>query len=300
MNKIDDILEQLKGQQPVIDDPDALTERIMASLPDEEPATPENGGMARRRPLWQWLSMAASLLLIIGIGTTLMRRQDAEPATEALVAKAESVMVTTHEEPTAPQVEEAVSKAVEMKYMRTASKPQQEEPQGVQPVKAKEPAYQTVDEPTLHYAAYNLKKDTLPYQDPARVDEFIAKMAAYNNVMEAQLRCSAPKDSNAVSKVYVFPDKQELNVFSRLLQVACWYSDETPGYLLNFSHQQFFFTLKDLHRGQKYLWMAERIGGGRILLQSTRSTLNVVPSPACYQNFREKLTVPGNINHQNI
>ena len=288
MNKIDDILEQLKGQQPVIDDPDALTERIMASLPDEEPATPENGGMARRRPLWQWLSMAASLLLIIGIGTTLMRRQDAEPATEALVAKAESVMVTTHEEPTAPQVEEAVSKAVEMKYMRTASKPQQEEPQGVQPVKAKEPAYQTVDEPTLHYAAYNLKKDTLPYQDPARVDEFIAKMAAYNNVMEAQLRCSAPKDSNAVSKVYVFPDKQELNVFSRLLQVACWYSDETPGYLLNFSHQQFFFELKDMRKQLKYLWIAERING-KILLYCTHSPINAKTTSACYQEYRDEL-----------
>ena len=60
MTKVDDILEQLKGQQPVIDDPDALTERIMISLPEQEPATPENGDTARRRPLWQWLSMAAS------------------------------------------------------------------------------------------------------------------------------------------------------------------------------------------------------------------------------------------------
>ena len=288
MNKVDDILEQLKGQQPVIDDPDTLTERIMDSLPDEEPATPGNGGVARRRPLWQWLSMAASLLLIIGIGTTLMRRQDAEPTTEALVAKAESVMVTTHEEPTVPQMEEAVSKAVEMKYTRTAPKPQQEEPQGAQPVKAKEPAYQTVDEPNLHYAAYNLKKDTLPYQDPARVDEFIAKMAAYNNVMEAQLSCSAPMDSNAVSKVYVFPDKQELNVFSRLLQVACWYSDETPGYLLNFSHQQFFFELKDMRKQLKYLWIAEHING-KILLYCTHSPINAKTTSACYQEYRDEL-----------
>ena len=147
----------------------------------------------------------------------------------------------------------------------------------------------------LHYASM---QDTT-YQDPARVDEFIAKLAHYNEVEAVALDCDH-SDSTIVSKAYVFEDSKELDLFARLLQVACWYDSKTPGYLLNFSHQQFFFTLKDLHRGQKYLWMAERIGGGLILLQSTRSTLNVVPSPACYQNFREKLTVPGNINHQNI
>ena len=158
MNKIDDILELLKGQQPVIDDPDALTDRIMDSLPDQEPANevelPQRQG--NRRPLWQWLSMAASILLIIGIGTTLMRRQDAEPKVEALVAKAEPVTVTANEEPTVPQVEETVSKDVEvktvktMKTMKTASKPQPKEPQEPQPVKDEEPDYQTVDDPNLH------------------------------------------------------------------------------------------------------------------------------------------------------
>ena len=39
MNKIDDILEQLKGQQPAIDDPDALTDRIMESLPAPQPSS---------------------------------------------------------------------------------------------------------------------------------------------------------------------------------------------------------------------------------------------------------------------
>ena len=43
MNKIDDILEQLKGLQPTIDDPDALTERIMSSLPDLESEAESRG-----------------------------------------------------------------------------------------------------------------------------------------------------------------------------------------------------------------------------------------------------------------
>ena len=41
MNKTDDILERLKGQQPSIDNPDELTEQIMAKL-DSLPAKKES------------------------------------------------------------------------------------------------------------------------------------------------------------------------------------------------------------------------------------------------------------------
>ena len=306
MNKIDDILELLKGQQPVIDDPDALTDRIMDSLPDQEPANevelPQRQG--NRRPLWQWLSMAASILLIIGIGTTLMRRQDAEPKVEALVAKAEPVTVTANEEPTVPQVEETVSKDVEvktvktMKTMKTASKPQPKEPQEPQPVKDEEPDYQTVDDPNLHYASQDLTKDTIPYQDPARVDDFIAKLADYNKVKQGGLKCSTANDSNVVTTVYVFPDKDDINLFSRLLQVACWYDSKAPGYHLNFSQQQFFFELKDMRKQLQYRWIAERING-RILFYSTQVPIGVKESSACYQEYRNELMYQNIINIKN-
>ena len=97
-------------------------------------------------------------------------------------------------------------------------------------------------------------------------------------------------DSTAISTAYVFEDKQELNLFGRLLQAACWYDSKTPGYLLNFSNQQFFFTLKDLHKNEKYLWIAERIAGGRILLFSSHSPIEANVSSVCYQNYREQLT----------
>ena len=306
MNKIDDILELLKGQQPVIDNPDALTDRIMDSLPDQEPANevelPQRQG--NRRPLWQWLSMAASILLIIGIGTTLMRRQDAEPKVEALVAKAEPVTVTANEEPTVPQVEETVSKDVEvktvktMKTMKTASKPQPKEPQEPQPVKDEEPDYQTVDDPNLHYASQDLTKDTIPYQDPARVDDFIAKLADYNKVKQGGLKCSTANDSNVVTTVYVFPDKDDINLFSRLLQVACWYDSMAPGYHLNFSQQQFFFELKDMRKQLQYRWIAERING-RILFYSTQAPIGVKESSACYQEYRNELMYQNSINIKN-
>ena len=68
MNKVDDILEQLKGQQPVIDDPDILTDRIMDSI--ESLSQPQS--RAHTLHLWHKLSIAASILLIIGIGATLL------------------------------------------------------------------------------------------------------------------------------------------------------------------------------------------------------------------------------------
>ena len=61
-----------------------------------------------------------------------------------------------------------------------------------------------------------------------------------------------------------------------------------------------FFTLKDQRKGQKYLWMAERINGGRILLTSTRSSVDFVPSSACYQEYRNKLTQPLSINTKTL
>ena len=122
------------------------------------------------------------------------------------------------------------------------------------------------------------------------MNEFIAKMADYHEVEAVPLDCTGGSDSIAVSTAYVFEDKQELDLFGRLLQAACWYDSKTPGYLLNFSQQQFFFTLKDLHKHEKYLWIAERIVGGRILLFSTHSPIEADMSSACYQNYREQLT----------
>ena len=141
----------------------------------------------------------------------------------------------------------------------------------------------------LHYAANVMtEKDTVPYQAPSRVDEFIAKLAEYNKVKEAELTCSATLDSSIVSKVYVFPDKQEIDLFGRLLQIACWYSDETPGYFMSYSHQQFFFELKDVRKQLQYRWIAERING-KILLYSTCSPVGVTVSSACYQEYCDEL-----------
>ena len=152
-----------------------------------------------------------------------------------------------------------------------------------------------LDDPNLRYASRNLAKDTVPYQDPARVDDFIAQLADYHQVKQGQLKCSQPAEATVVSAVYVFPDKDDINLFERLLQVACWYDSKTSGYHLNFSQQQFFFELKDMRKQLQYRWIAERING-RILFYGTHAPLGTKVSSACYQQYRNELMFQNSIN----
>ena len=62
MNKTDEILERLKGQQPVIDDSDDLTERIMSSLPDREVPRHDRRNFVGRTLLY--ISSIAAVLLV--------------------------------------------------------------------------------------------------------------------------------------------------------------------------------------------------------------------------------------------
>ena len=300
MNKIDDILERLKGQQPVIDDPDALTDRIMDSLPDWEPSeVPQRSAriVSMRR---RWMAAAASIVLIIGIGTTLLLKNSQEPTTP-LVAKAEPTATQTPK--TDVNHSNASLGSQPNPEVQTTIPVSDERPQAVEeaqkaPEKSEKyectdylPMPAPVNEPQTHYASLVNTADSLTYQDPARMDEFITKLADFNKVEAVPLDCTlSNKDSMIFSKAYVFDDSQELDLFGRLLQAACWYDSKTPDYLLNFSHQQFFFTLKDLRKNEKYLWIAERINGGRILLFSTHSPIEAETSSACYQKYREQLT----------
>ena len=255
---------------------------------------------AKRRPwLYPAVAAAASILLMIGVGKVLVHsdQQLMTPTLQAeVIANYQQGRVVAAQPPqegieteqTLP--ERAVAVHTPQKRV-VAEQPPQETETAEQP-----PQQEVADvDPNLHYAHNMVTEDTslseqdeVPYQDPARVDEFIAKFADNYNVKQGELQCSVHNDSNVVSTVYVFPDVKEVDVFSRLLQVACWYSDETPGYLLNFSHRQFFFELKDLRRQLQYRWIAERVNG-KILLYSTCSPIEVVVSSACYLEYRDEL-----------
>lgn len=73
MDKTDEILERLKNCQPVIDNPEELTERIMASLPERE-TRGRQWKLVAGRALQYVSSIAAALL----IGLFLYQQHDKE------------------------------------------------------------------------------------------------------------------------------------------------------------------------------------------------------------------------------
>ena len=274
---------------------------------------------------WRWIAAAASLLLLIGTCTMLLMKEN---DTMPLVAQKIAEEMTAQPLP-ALQGEGcpkggagSVVSTPQVKVTATAMNHQEEKiqtPPLTPPLEGRGVAAQSLslsspstEDPNIHYASLEKLQgselcsgmtttDTVAYQDPARVDEFISKLASVY-ALPIELTCSATLDSTVTSAVYVFPDKttvstsrptvstsrQEVDVFGRLLQVAICYSDETPGYQLNFSHLQFFFQLKDTRRQLQYLWIAERVNG-KILLYSTHSPIGTNVSSACYQEYRDEL-----------
>ena len=260
--------------------------------------------VAKTRRLWPWVAVAASFLLIIGIGLTMMpTEQQTKP--EAQVAqntkKAPAIEQPSESERPFLSQQEAVSlteKGRVANPSRRTERPkvtdQESASDGLKATQYDADSDQ-LDDPNLHYASHDLSKDTIPYQDPARVDDFIAQLADFHQVKQGLLKCSQPVDDNVVNTVYVFPDKDDINLFGRLLQVACWYDSKTPGYHLNFSQEQFFFELKDLRRQLQYRWIAERING-RILFYGTHAPLGTKESSACYQQYRDELMYQNSFN----
>ena len=240
-----------------------------------------------RTRVLRWMAAAACLLLICGVGLTLMPKDEPAKTAQMIVKQTTPTPVPKSETPSS-QAENSQFQSQKLSVPKPETKPKQVQTKPLPQPLPREGSTESLPSgrlegvPNLHYAAHSAT-----YQDPSRVDEFIEKMAAYHNVKEGQLKCGAANDSNVVSRVYVFPDKKEVDVFGRLLQVACCYSDETPGYHLNFSHQQFFFELKDQRRQLQYRWIAERING-RILLYGTNAPIGAQTTSACYQEYRNE------------
>lgn len=254
--------------------------------------TPNPSPRVGRTRVLRWMAAAACLLVIVGVGLTMLHKEKpAKP--EQIIAQQTKPMPVPVKDTPKSNGENSQKQSQEAPAQVKVTAPKQVAMNRQKAEMKAEPVQETfieevADDPNLHYAAHDPAKETVPYQDPARVDEFIEKMAAYHNVKEGELKCGAANDSNVVSRVYVFPDKKEVDVFGRLLQVACCYSDETPGYHLNFSHQQFFFELKDQRRQLQYRWIAERING-KILLYGTNAPIGAQTTSACYQEFRNEL-----------
>lgn len=142
----------------------------------------------------------------------------------------------------------------------------------------------------LHYAS-NVTSADSTYISPVLMDEYIRKLAAYNGVKPETLDCDADSTyTNQTCEAYVFADTKETDVFGRLLLAAIAYDDTMPGYLFNYTHQQFFFTVIDQRTERRFLWVAERIAGDRILLYSASLPIGADVPSECFQKYRNKLT----------
>ncbi len=267
-------------------------ETLTHSLPNRE----------RRKSVLRWIAAAACLLIIIGVGInykffriTDVPSQNATMS-ESMMAHQTKTAVdeeTLSSSSSKPADEQSGGNGLAVRSTQTEQqltvKEQKEVTDKSEPERKVQVEVAT-STPNLHYAAQSLTYDST-YQAPSKMNAFIDKIAEYNKVKGVKLDCTSDCDgNNVVNTAYVFQDTKELDLFARLLQAACSYDSKTPGYLLRFSNKQFYFTLKDQHKGEKYLWMAERLVDGRILLLSSHSPIASKVSAACYQNYLEQLT----------
>ena len=290
-NKDTDLREALKRKY-------AETPQLPADFMTKMQEKMQPQPVAKTRGLWRWMTVAACLLLIIGVGIKMIPTENkTEPATliaQHHEAAPATVQPSESEKPSCSQQQAELLTA--KGQVAHSDKPVVTKKEIVEkPEKKEKVAPIPMRDPNIHYAAYTEANDTIPYQTPSRVDDFIAKLADYHQVKGVPLQCTSDKgaDSTIVSTAYLFEEKGELDLFARLLQVACCYDTKTPGYLLNFSNKQFVFCLKDLREGQKYLWIAERLNSEYILLFSTHSPIETNVSSTCFQEYREQLTHTG-------
>ena len=125
------------------------------------------------------------------------------------------------------------------------------------------------------------------YQSPNKVDEFIVKLAANYGVRQELPDSIATGGSNISNAIYVFPDSKQADVMTRLMQIACWYGNTSPGYRLFMTQQQFLFELDNTREGKRHMWFAEK-ANKCTLLYCASAPIGEVISTACYLEFKEK------------
>ena len=121
-------------------------------------------------------------------------------------------------------------------------------------------------------------------QDPNLVTEFVGKLVETCKAQKIELDCKSTSDKNASTDIYVFKEVERIDVFGRMIQVACWYDNTLPGYRLTLSNRQFIFELQDRQNNIQYLWFAERVRDS-IILNCARSTIGSQILSPCYRDF---------------
>ena len=280
--------------------PPDLNERLMERV-EKKPR--------RSFPIFaKWMSAAACIVAALLIGNALLdKKQTVVPQvaktnaptaikTEtSLVAQAEPRQETKIETPTMAKADVAMTKP--SPPIAKVTKPTKEvaekkdtatEEVPANPITLQPTAPVAEESPQLIYASIDEEtEEDSTYQSPGKVDEFIAKLAANYGVSQELPDSIATGDSNISNAIYVFPDKLEADVMLRLMQIACWYGNTSPGYKLYMTQQQFLFELDDTRKGRRHMWFAEK-ANKCTLLYCASAPIGDVISTACYLEFKEK------------
>ena len=264
--------------------PEDMSERLMQRMEAREQKPHHH----RRWPYPTIAAAAASVLLLIVVSIWENRQKPLLTAEKVLSKREYNMVETSVDNKTANAVQSVEINIAEKELsQKTPSAKQTTQVAAVtdQPLSAQSP-----NDAHLHHAS-NVTTADSTYISPALMDEYIRKFAAYNGVKPETLDCDADSTyTNQTCEAYVFADTKEVDVFGRLLLAAIAYDDTTPGYLFNYTHQQFFFTLIDQHTEKRFLWIAERIAGERILLYSANLPIGAEVPSECFQKYRNKLT----------
>lgn len=270
--------------------PTDLNERLMRRMEGGERRT----GIHRR-----WLSAAACLLFIIGVGVAVLSESHKAQPDGSVVAvsqrKPEARRPVTKrpadDKAAVADVTDNGDRTVKKHVAKHHSAPVADVPTDKTNVEEEHWHRGVAGGGQLVYASTAETTDSATYREPSLVDNFIAKLAAYHDVRPAVLDCTEPADTGTVSTVYVFPDRKEVDVFGRLMQVACFYDSSTPGYHLSISNQQLLFEMRDTRKGTRHLWLAEKLCGS-VLLYCRCAPDSATTSSACYHDFRERFVMP--------
>lgn len=257
----------------------------------------------------KWLSAAACLVAALLIGKALLdKRQTAVPQvakTDAPAAiKTETTLVAQAEPRKEPKAEMPTVARADAP-MTKATPPIEKVAKTIEKVTVAEedttteeaPAYQidrqpaapaTEESPRPIYASIDEEADEdSTYQSPDKVDEFIAKLAANYGVRQELPDSIATGGSNISNAIYVFPDSKQADVMTRLMQIACWYGNTSPGYKLFMTQLQFLFELDDTRKGRRHMWFAEK-ANKCTLLYCASAPIGDIISTACHLEFKEK------------
>ena len=216
MNYKSDILDRLKGQQPVIDNPEELTDSIMNSLPEQDAPVEKQERRSRLVPMaWRWVAAAACLLLIIGVGVSYQFSDSPQAISQNStdlhnklhgLSQQTPRTFTTNSTDFHDKVHGLLPQSPRTSEKESTDSSSTRRSQPVDPV------LQHTD-PNVHYAHHSTatSEDTT-YLAPSLVDDFIAKFANYYKVTPVAMNCADDStETRVVSNAYVFPDKEEVN-----------------------------------------------------------------------------------------